>query len=307
MKRWGHCSYREKSYGDLRDQYDAVTPAVPNLDQTASNAATCSDFFLASLFPQLRDVNVTSPAAAQATLRRFRLEGLAPARRALGSLLTEPVSVTEFVNTMATCTAENEPLVAWGCELMEQGTITARVGGGYVVGLDATTNLITQMMVMDKLTQTAVTSNTFAESMVATASRSIDDAGGSDALINADPMIGDQLKQFSKDKHKTIMKAVTDINRYREVSDSSAAFGANDFRARAISIPRSMVLNVMEAVSTEMDIGLNDNGYAGMAVAHYTMNRGHWFVITDSSDDANKGLRAKWNLGKGWVDSYIAW
>ena len=176
------------------------------------------------------------------------------------------------------------------------------------MGLDATTNLITQMMVMDKLTQTAVTSNTFAESMVATASRSIDDAGGSDALINADPMISDQLKQSVKDKNKAIMQSVTDINRYREVSgtDSSAAFGANDFRARAISIPRSMVLNVMEAVSTEMDIGLNDNGYAGMAVAHYTMHRGHRYVITDS-DDANKGLRAKWNLGKGWVDSYIAW
>ena len=69
------CSYRDKSYGDLRDQYDAITPAVLNLDQTASDAATCSEFFLASLLPQLRSVNVTSPAAAQAALRRFRVEG----------------------------------------------------------------------------------------------------------------------------------------------------------------------------------------------------------------------------------------
>ena len=222
-------------------------------------------------------------------------------------MLTEPVPVAEFVNTVATCTAQNGPLVAWGCELMAQATTTPRTGGGYVVGLDDTIYFLTEMMVMDKLTYAAVTSTTFAESMVLTASRAAEGAGGADALIDADPMISGQLKQFVKDKHRSIMTGVKKLSRDRYVPDDSPKLGARDHKARSVRKERGLQINVIEAVSTDWDAGLKDNGFAGLAVAHYAANRGNRYTISDSSDDHTKSRRAKWNLGKEWADSYIAW
>ena len=274
--------YREKDYRDLRDQYDASTPTRPNLDQTASDAANCSDFFLTSLLPQLRSVNVTSPAAAKASLRRYRLDGFKSVRTVLGPLLTEPVSVAEFVNTLATCTAQNGPLVAWGCELMAQATTTPRTGGGYIVGLADTTNFVTQMMVMDKLAHTAVTSTSFAESMVAAASSATEVAGGAGALVDK-------------------------LERDRNVPDSSPTLDARHLKARRVVLEKSLHLNVIATVSADWDAGLENNGYAGLAVAHYTANRGDRYTVSDTSDDHAKSRRAKWNLGKEWTDNYIAW
>ena len=300
-------SYREKDYGDLQDQHDASTPTAPNLLQTASDAANCSEFFLTSLLPQLRSVTVTSPAAAREALRRYHLDGLLSARATLGTMLTEPVPVAEFVNTMTTCTAQNGPLVAWGCELMAQATTTPRTGGGYIVGLADTTRFVTQMMVMDKLTHAAVTSTNFAESMVAAASSAMEDAGGANALIDTDPMIDSGVKSVFKDKHKSIMMSVAMLAQDRNGPGSSPTPGASDHKARCVAREKSIQLNVIEAVSTDWDSGLKDNGYAGLAVAHYTMNRGDRYTVSDTSDDHAKSRRAKWDLGKEWVDSYIAW
>jgi len=301
-------SYREKDYSDLRDRYDASFPTAPDLDQTRSDAANCTEFFLTSLFPQLRRVTATSPQCAKEALRSHRLDGLPSARLLIGRMLTEPVPVAEFVNTVATCTAQNAPLVAWGCELMAQSTTTPRTGGGgYVVGLDDTACLITRMMVLDKLTHAAVTSPAFAKAMVATASRVIEDAGGADALIDADPMIVSHNKQFVKDKHRLIMTSVTSFARTRNIPDSSPGLSARAHEARSMVSENSLRLNLIEAVSTEWDAGLQDNAFVGLALAHHTMSQGDSYTISDSSDDPAKSRRVKWDLGKEWADTYIAW
>ena len=163
------------------------------------------------------------------------------------------------------------------------------------------------MMVMDKLTRAAVTSTSFADSMVAAASSATKDAGGADALIDADPMIDSDMKPFVKDKHKTIMNSMAILERYRKVPDSSPTFDARDHKARSVAWEKSVQLNVIEAVSIDWDAGLKDNGYAGLAVAHYTANRGDRFTVSDTSGDNAKSHRAKWKLGKEWADNYIAW
>ena len=301
--------YRQKEYSDLREQYDASFHTATNLEQTASAAGNCSEFFLTSLLPQLREVTVTSPEAARQALRRYRLDGLSSARAELGVLLTEPVSVADFVNDMATCTAQSAPLAAWGCELMAQGTTTPQVGGSYIVGLDATTYFVTQMMVLDKLTTAAVTSSTFADAMRTTALRAVERAGGANALIDNDPSIIDH-KQFFKDKYASIRAGIYTVNRHRRVVDGLVAMSPQTFAARSRGNAMAMHINVMEAVATEWDAGLKDNAYYGIAVAHYTSNRGDQYTVVGNQPGGAPGTmdrQLKWNLGKEWVDSYVAW
>ena len=190
---------------------------------------------------------------------------------------------------------------------MAQATTTPRAGGGCVSRLDDTTNLITETMVMDKLTHAAVTSTAFAKSMVFTASRAAEDAGGADALIDADPMISSQTRQFVKDKHRSIMSAVATSAQNQNIPDSSPTLGARDHKARSVVVEKKMQLNVIEAVSADWDAGLKDNGFAGLAVAHHTANRHDRRTISDSNDDHTMSRRAKWNLGKEWADSCVAW
>ena len=81
------------------------------------------------------------------------------------------------------------------------------------------------------------------------------------------------------------------IGHDRQIPDNRAS--ARDVAARSVAKEKSMVLNVMEAVKTEWDDGQKDNGYVGLAVAHYTVNRGNKYTITDSSGDRKETHRAK--------------
>jgi hypothetical protein len=63
---------------------------------------------------------------------------------------------------------------------------------------------------------------------------------------------------------------------------------------------RMIQLNIIEAVKTESDGGLKDNGYVGISVAAHMTGSGEKFSVDND-------LSPRWRLGKDWIDSYTAW
>eukprot|EP00037_Helgoeca_nana_P027536 m.315771 g.315771 ORF g.315771 m.315771 type:complete len:796 (+) comp27530_c0_seq2:121-2508(+) len=265
--------------------------------------ANCTAAFLDSLWPALATVTHTDPAAAMAALERLRLRNFRPAIRVLGSMLLEPVPVTDFLARVTSCTASNAQFVEWGCQLAGVTGLSYRQGGAYINN-NSTSDFVTHMVVLETLTKAAVDGAHFAKTMVLAARTEFEAAGGRDHIIaNWDGT--QEALSFLLDKIGSIEDAAHRAQESRTRPDNARPMSAAARQYESRQIEQNLQINILEATALDMRVGLDANAYVGLSLATDVTARGS--LYQGLADPVDASVRVHWSLGKDWVDTYNSW
>lgn len=240
---------------------------------------TCLDAFV----EKLKDIQpTTDPSYAEVILRALGsdLYSSPTIRNVLHDLLTEPQELTAMYDNSHSCMRDNQPLIAMACVATEynilpdlskhDNKIIFRYAVTYAAVLEALTlHMESNLQDFDHFSQT----------MLHSRRREVESYYKKQYEDNND------LLEFLVAKYRTMALAT------QGSLNSKAQNGINNLAADA-----SIKLNMLEAVKRDIQLEHMGNAEVGLAIAA-SVNAGRY---SDSSHFFDQ-------LGKAWVDAYIAW
>ena len=240
----------------------------------------------------------SDPMDVQRWLSALLLDDSEPARRAIAPLLTEGQNLTELVHMVSTCAANNPPLAGYACAAVSNPSQLLPTFGDVLdqtlLAQRATAkDILTYMLVLDRLAITAVSDVTFADDLLYHISSRVV-AAGSFAHFPAG------VRAEIEDVYKRTQLSLAEHNRLRRVG--SGAITTRVQRAAEVAL-QLLLLEDVDADSSSMASDADIfHTHVGLRIAHYVSARGQRLRLYESAEN----IELLWPIGKGWTDALIA-
>lgn len=144
-------------HDDYGDQYLSVIPEPrpPPVKLARATAANCTAHFQGVVLSILGGSTMSDPAYATQILRFMYLDGFQPAEEATAALQEAPQDLTEVVDTVQGCAAQNPLLSALACQWKNDANLDPQLRAGSPSAQLVAVRALTLVLVLDQLTSIA--------------------------------------------------------------------------------------------------------------------------------------------------------
>lgn len=258
-------------------------------DQAGRDRATCVDSWWSAIEQRVVGAcgNETDPRIVETVLRDMGIYDIRQVRDQLSTLLSRPVALLPLLRQAGACVAGNEPLSAYACAALEDPSIAPSFFLGTAAEEQELCFAINFGVVLQELTEAATRSPVFQATLIYGLERHT-----TDLLLT----INEQDWGHSAVKTFVLQKSLS-------VSTSRGLYSTRAVAAGDVATMRmraySLMTNMFEAIAFELAMSSDQsNVILGLNLATEIM-----IQVPGADEDG----RARWPLGRDWVDAYNAW